>query len=67
MTLLEALQATIRIAHEARVEWDEAPSSMRAGKILIALSGRLPGYRADIDAIHAAIRSATEASIEREP
>ena len=51
-----ALRSAIKVAEEARVEWDEAPSGMRAGKILIALSGALPGYRADIDAIHAALK-----------
>lgn len=50
-----ALRSAIKIADEARDEWDKAPSGMRAGKIIIALSGRLPGYRADIDAIHAAL------------
>ncbi len=58
-TLVAALQAAVKIAHEARVQWDEAPNGMRAGKLLIALSGKCPGYRADIDAIHAAIAKAT--------
>lgn len=56
--LLKALESAIRIAEEARLEWDRAPSGMRAGKILIALSGGCPGYRADIDAIHDTIRKA---------
>jgi hypothetical protein len=50
--LAEALEAALKIADEARKEWDEAPTGMRAGKLLIALSGGLRGYRADIDAIH---------------
>jgi hypothetical protein len=61
-TLLDALEAAqrelrnaVKIAGEAADEWDRAPSGMRAGKILIALSGKCPGYRADIDAIHAVI------------
>ncbi len=33
---------------------------MRAGKILIALSGRVKGYRSDIDSIHALIAEARE-------
>lgn len=50
-----ALTMAIQIAEEARVEWDNAPSGMRAGKLLIALSGNLPRYRADIDRIHATL------------
>lgn len=57
--LLAALKTAIRIADEAREEWDKAPSGMRAGKLLIALSGHLKGYRQDIDSIHAAIAKAT--------
>lgn len=56
--LLSALMAARGVAEEARVEWDAAPSGMKAGKLLIALSGALPGYRADIDEIHAAISAA---------
>lgn len=53
----DALRSAIKVAEEARVEWDEAPSGMRAGKLLIALSGACPGYRRDIDAIHAVLKS----------
>lgn len=56
--LVIALQDLIQIADEARDEWDAAPSGMKAGKLLIALSGHLPGYRADIDAIHARLLAA---------
>jgi hypothetical protein len=56
--LREALMSAIAIAEEARREWDAAPNGMRAGKILIALAGGCPGYRADIDAIHAIIAKA---------
>lgn len=56
--LLAALRAAVRIAEEARREWDAAPNGMRAGKLLIALGGGCKGYRADIDAIHAAIAKA---------
>lgn len=58
--LLAALVLAIKVADEARKEWDGAPSGMRAGKILIALSGGLPGYRQDTDAIHAVLAKATE-------
>lgn len=53
--LIDALQSAIRIADEARLEWDRAPQGMKAGKLLIALAGGCKGYRADIDAIHAVI------------
>lgn len=59
--LLAALKSAIAVASQARVEWDNAPSGMKAGKLLIALSGDLPKYRADIDAIHAAIAKAEAA------
>jgi hypothetical protein len=61
LALIEALKAAIRIADEARDEWDEAPSGIRAGKILIALSGGCPGYRADIDQIHEVLSEETAA------
>lgn len=57
--MLEALKEAVRIAELARLEWDRAPEGMRAGKLLIALAGGCPGYRADIDAIHAVIAKAT--------
>lgn len=56
--LVDALASAIRVAEEARREWDAAPDGMKAGKLLIALSGHCPGYRADIDAIHAALSRA---------
>ena len=56
LTAIEALQRAVKVADEAADEWDCAPSGMRAGKILIALSGRLRGYRKDIDEIHEALR-----------
>jgi hypothetical protein len=55
---LEAGLATaFKIAEEARQVWGAAPSTMKAGKLLIALGGNLHGYRADIDAIHALLPS----------
>lgn len=57
-----ALQRAVEIAEEAREEWDKAPSGMRAGKILIALSGGCPGYRKDIDEIHDVLRRGNTAS-----
>lgn len=59
LTTKEALERAVKIADEARQEWDAAPQGMRAGKIIIALSGHLPGYRIDIDEIHAALKAAT--------
>lgn len=61
-TLEEALRRMVAVANEARDQWDIAPSHMKAGKLLIALSGKLPGYRADIDAIHAALAPKQEKS-----
>lgn len=49
----EALLTVEAIAAEAHTAWD-ADNDMRVGKILIALAGRAPRYRADIDRIHAA-------------
>lgn len=54
--LRAALVDAICVAHEACEEWDKAPEGMKAGKLLVALSGELTGYRADIDAIHAALK-----------
>lgn len=51
-----ALASAVKIAGEAADEWDKAPEGMRAGKIIMALAGHVPGYRADTDAIHAAIK-----------
>lgn len=55
-----ALKTAIKVAGEARVKWDEAPEGMKAGKLLIALSGGLKGYRADIDAIHESLDPPTK-------
>lgn len=56
--LVAALKSAIAIAEEARLEWDAAPSGMRAGKLLIALAGHIKRYRPDIDKIHAALAKA---------
>jgi hypothetical protein len=53
--LLEALRTALKVAGEAREEWDRAPSGMKAGKLLIALCDPSLKYRADITAIHAAL------------
>jgi hypothetical protein len=58
-SLAAALTSAIAIADEAVTEWDRAPSGARPGKILMALSGRLPGYRKDADLVHAALYQAT--------
>lgn len=54
-SLRARLADAVRIASEAADEWDRAPSGMKAGKILLALAGHVPGYRADTDAIHSAL------------
>lgn len=64
LTTKEALERAIRIAGEAQREWDAAPSGMRAGKLLIALAGFAPGYRSDIDEIHAALVAAFSADLQ---
>lgn len=56
--LLKALETAIRVADEARIEWDRAPNGMKAGKLLIALSDPSLTYRADITEMHAALASA---------
>lgn len=47
-----AVESLVKIAEEAFTEWD-SDNDPRVGKILLALSGEVPGYRADIDAMHA--------------
>lgn len=61
LTTKEALERAIAIAGEAQQEWDAAPAGMRAGKILMALSGHARGYRSDIDEIHDALATAKRA------
>lgn len=57
ITALEAaLASAVKLAGEAAEEWDNAPSGMRAGKILLALAGHRPGYRVDADAIQAVLK-----------
>lgn len=51
--LQAAIDTLVGIAEEAFREWDK-DNDPRVGKILLALAGHAPGYRADIDAIHAA-------------
>lgn len=46
------LRSAVSIAAEAHAEWD-ADNDPRVGKILIALSGGIPGYRKDTDEIRA--------------
>ena len=62
-SLAAALTSAIAVADEAVTEWDRAPSGARPGKILMALSGRLPGYRKDTDLIHAALYQATARNV----
>lgn len=56
--LVQALETAIRVADEARAEWDKAPDGMKAGKLLIALSDPSLKYRADISEMHAALAAA---------
>ena len=56
MTPLEQLEA---ICEEIFERWDK---DMRSGKLLRALSGKLPGYRADVDAVRARLASAQGAT-----
>jgi hypothetical protein len=58
--LVDALELAVYAAEDARLEWDNAPSGMRAGKILIALAGGCKGYRPDTDRIHAILAKAKE-------
>jgi len=60
--LEKALSMAIRVADEARIEWDTAPNGMRAGKLLIALSDARVKYRADITEIHATLAAAKSRS-----
>ena len=60
--LEKALETAIRVAGEARIEWDTAPNGMRAGKLLIALSDARVKYRADITEIHATLAAAKSRS-----
>lgn len=49
MTPLQQLEA---ICEEIFDRWD---NDQRSGKLLLALSGRLPNYRPDVDAVRAAL------------
>lgn len=59
-TLLAALQKVVLLAEEMFEHWD-ADRHSRVGKDLLALAGQLQGRDKRIDAIHAAIASATGA------
>jgi hypothetical protein len=51
--LIAALETAIKVAGEARDEWDRAPNGMKAGKLLVALAGSPKlNYRADITGMH---------------
>lgn len=50
----QALDAIVDLAQEAHRHWD-ADRDAKVGKLLMALSGYLPGYDKRADALHAAI------------
>jgi hypothetical protein len=49
--LLAALKQAVEVAKVARRAWNDDQDA-KVGKLLLALSGDLPGYRADTDNIH---------------
>ena len=55
--LREVLASVPKIAGEAFDHWDNDRDA-KVGKFLVALAGYTKGYRADIDAIHEAIKEA---------
>lgn len=57
--LRAALDSFVKIADEAATQWDN-DNDARVGKMLLAMSGHAPRYRADIDAIHALRRRAAD-------
>jgi hypothetical protein len=59
--LLAACEALITAARDAHQHWD-ADRDMKVGKLLCAMSGYLKGYRAELDAAHAAIARAKAAA-----
>lgn len=59
--LRRALDSFAQIADEAATQWDN-DNDARVGKMLIAMAGRVPGYRADIEAIHKLRRGAADVS-----
>lgn len=61
LELKNALASAVGIANEAR-EHHDRDQDMRTMKILLALSGHIPGWRADTDRIHAVLRKAVERS-----
>lgn len=61
---LNAFDTAMTVADQARIEWDEAPKGMKAGKLLIALTDAGFRYRADISEMHAAITEAKRVAEE---
>jgi hypothetical protein len=55
--LLAACCALVQAARDAHEHWD-ADRDMKVGKLLMAMAGRLPGYRPNLDVAHAAIARA---------
>jgi hypothetical protein len=63
---ISALEKLDRICNEIFDRWDK---DQRSGKLLTALAGLLPGYRADVDEVRAALSAAAPRQAEgwREP
>lgn len=57
--LIVAFHTAMKVASEARKEWDKAPDGMKAGKLLIALIDPRLHYRQDITDMHAAFSEAS--------
>lgn len=57
--LKNALAAAVKVANEAR-ECHDRDQDMRTMKLLLALSGNIPKWRADTDRIHDVLRRAVE-------
>ena len=53
---VELLRKAVQVAREAHRAWD-ADQESRVGKLVMALSGYVKGYRAVTDEIHAFLKS----------
>jgi len=62
--VVEAARLQVQIAKEAHKVWDGENES-RVGKMLLAMSGQITGYRPETDAIHAALAAHDAAEVAR--